>query len=276
MQTVEPAHRRSAQRPAALVIALSCLAAAAGCAANGATPSAPPQAPRAPVPEQAFASEELAPSALPAETEPTASVSDSQSPERPRAVGLLEFLGIGRGERVADLGAGSGYSLSLMAEAVGPAGVVYARHDPRTLTALPSDHGRPASPTGSLPANIVVMDTSTDAPFSGPAKALHLVTLLFAYRDFGESESERRRLNDAVFRALLPGGHYIIAEHAAPASAAPAVAPGRIEARVVQSEVEAAGFQLVEAAELLSSTSRAAAPQDAESSQYLLEFRKPR
>ncbi len=198
--------------------------------------------------------------------------------ERPEAVGLLEFLGIGRGERVADLGAGSGYSISLMADAVGPAGVVYARHDPRTLTALPSDHGRPASPTGSLPANITVMQTPTEAPFSAPAKALHLVTVLFAYRDFGARETERRRLNDAVFRALEARGHYVIAEHSAPTSAVASAQPGRIEARVVQSEVEAAGFQLVESAELLSSTSpsRAATPADVESSQYLLKFRKPR
>lgn len=69
---------------------------------------------------------------------------------------LMEFLGIGRGERVADLGAGAGYSVLRMAEAVGPSGVVYTRHDPRLLVA-PAKPGAVTERAGTLPENIVVM-----------------------------------------------------------------------------------------------------------------------
>lgn len=205
------------------------------------------------------------------------SSNDASSGARRSSVDWLELTGVGRGERVADLGPGYSDSLERMAAAVGPAGVVYSRHDPRTLTALPSDPGRPASRTGSLPANVVLMETPREVPFSAAAKHLNLVTLLFGYHDFEARESDRRRLNEAVFRVLEPGGVYVIAERAAPASAPPAERAHAIDERQVRDEVEAAGFRFVQAADLLSNdATRSAGSARLAGDRYLLEFEKPR
>jgi len=116
---------------------------------------------------------------------PASSVAASRSAPPARAAAersLLEFLGIGRGERVADLGSGAGYSSERLAAAVGRSGVVYARHDPRVLVA-PAVREAAAERAGTLPENIVMMQTPDDAPFSAAARGLDLVTLLFAYHD---------------------------------------------------------------------------------------------
>ncbi len=54
------------------------------------------------------------------------------------------------------------------------------------------------------------------------------------------------KVNAAVFKALKPGGIYLVLDHAArPARAWPTPTPYRIDAASVKSEVEAAGFKLV-------------------------------
>lgn len=202
---------------------------------------------------------------------------DPTGAPRRGTVELMDFIGIGRGERVAELGAGYADSLTRMAAAVGPAGVVYSRHDPRPLTALPSDHGRPPSRSGSLPANVRSMETPSNAPFSAAAHHLNLVTLLFGYHDFGALASERRSLNEAVFRALEPGGVYVIAERVPLPGSTPRAEHEGIEERLVRAEVERAGFRFVRAANLSSSQARpeAASPTRAPDDSYLLQFQKP-
>jgi predicted methyltransferase len=89
-------------------------------------------------------------------------------------------------------------------------------------------------------------------PFDDPAPpevangGLDLVTLMFNYHDFGHLGVDRAKLNQAVFRALKPGGVYVIADHSG--------RPGtgitesgtlhRVEEAFVVKEVEAAGFKL--------------------------------
>jgi predicted methyltransferase len=189
---------------------------------------------------------------------------------------LLEFLGIGPGERIADLGAGTGYSIEQMADKVGASGLVYTRHDPRILIAAAAP-GAAAEREGALPENVVVMSTPDAAPFSGEAKHLDLVTMLFAYHDLVARGRDRLAFNRAVFNALSPDRFYVIAEHAAPSGAGVGAArEGRIEERLVRADVEAAGFVFVEAAQLLPSTASQRSSPQAASSQYLLKFRRPR
>ena len=182
---------------------------------------------------------------------------------------LMEFIGIGRGERIADLGAGAGYSILHMAEAVGPSGVVYTRHDPRPLSA-PAKPGATTEHEGTLPENIVVMSTPDSAPFSAAARDLDLVTLLFAYSDLVEHGRDRLAFNRAVFAALAPDRFYIVASHDPSPQAAGGA--GRVGEELVRRDVEAAGFVFVEAAQLLPSNAHA----EAASSQYVLKFRKPK
>ena len=71
---------------------------------------------------------------------------------------------------------------------------------------------------------------------------------MFNYHDLGHLGVDRAAMNRAVFRALKPGGLYVIADHAG--------RPGtgisesgtlhRIEEAFLRQEVEAAGFKLLE------------------------------
>ena len=90
-------------------------------------------------------------------------------------------------------------------------------------------------------------------PFEDPVPpevangALDLVTLMFNYHDFGHLGVDRTRMNQAIFRALKPGGIYVIADHTG--------RPGtgisesgtlhRVEEAFVRREVESAGFRLL-------------------------------
>jgi predicted methyltransferase len=77
---------------------------------------------------------------------------------------------------------------------------------------------------------------------------IDLVTLMFNYHDLGHLGVDRTAMNQAVFRALRPGGFYVIADHAG--------RPGtgisesgtlhRVEEAFLRREVEAAGFRLQE------------------------------
>ncbi len=74
---------------------------------------------------------------------------------------------------------------------------------------------------------------------------LDLVTLMFNYHDLGFLSVDRGKMNAAVFKAMKPGGAYVIADHAG--------RPGtgisesgtlhRIEEAFLRKEVEAAGFR---------------------------------
>src|SRR5256885_327828 len=48
----------------------------------------------------------------------------------------LEFLDLKPGMKVAEIGAGGGYTTELMARAVGPSGAAYMQNDPRWLPFL--------------------------------------------------------------------------------------------------------------------------------------------
>jgi predicted methyltransferase len=199
------------------------------------------------------------------------------SPAGPGTTDMLGFIGIGRGERVAELGAGTRDSVEQMVQAVGPAGVVYVRHDPRTLTALPSTR-EGAKPSDALPANVVLMTTRDEAVLDAAVKDLNVATLLFSYHDLVARGIDRRRLNLAVYRALVPSGTFVIADLAPPpgTSAEAARKLNRVDERLVRTEVEAAGFVLADSAELVTSAARGGSDPTEHGGQYILKFRKAR
>ena len=195
---------------------------------------------------------------------------------------LLAFIGIRPGWTALDVSTGGGYTAELLARAIGPSGTVYAQSQPRdpnkaaVTPAAPEGGGPPvvtaaaassASPrqqrntadgladrernmqvAGVAAARIVYVGQRFENPVPPLAAdgKLDLVTLMFNYHDFGFLGVDRSALNLAVFRALKPGGLYVIADHAG--------RPGtgisesgtlhRIEELFLRSEVEAAGFKL--------------------------------
>src|SRR5439155_26715487 len=96
--------------------------------------------------------------------------------------------------------------------------------------------------------------TAVVQPFEDPAPAdladgkLDLVTLMFNYHDFGFLGVDRAAMNKAIFRALKPGGFFVVADH----SGRPGTGISesgtlhRIEEAFLRQEVEAAGFRLLE------------------------------
>ena len=86
-----------------------------------------------------------------------------------------------------------------------------------------------------------------DSPLPAEARNLDLVTFNFNYHDVTYMAVDRAKMNRAIYDALKPGGHYIVADHSARAGAGVSVGKSlhRIEEAAVQREVEAAGFRLV-------------------------------
>jgi predicted methyltransferase len=202
--------------------------------------------------------------------EPSATSSASGGGEA--SEGMISFFEIGRGDRVADLGGLLGYSLERILDAVGGAGVVYARLRP----GLSPDAVPYANPDRSHQGELIWMKTPLTAPFSPDAKRLNAVTLLYAYHSIVAANQDRKAFNEGVLRALVPGGAYIIVDHAAPPGSGVAAAArmNRIEDHIVRAEVEAAGFKFVEAADFVLDAPRT--PDQPAPSQYVLKFKKPR
>ena len=198
---------------------------------------------------------------------------------------MLAFAGVKSGQTVVDLLPGGGYFTRLFSVAVGPKGKVYAyiptevakfvkgglpangsSPDPKhpNVTALVAPIGQFAIPT---PADIVWTSQNyhdLHDPFMGPA--------------------DIPAFNAAVFKALKPGGVFIVLDHSAlPGSGLTATNTiHRIDAAVVKKEVTAAGFVFAGESTVLSNPAdpRTVLVFDkairGHTDQFIYKFRKPR
>jgi len=158
---------------------------------------------------------------------------------------VLAFAGVRQGAKVADLIPGGGYFTRILSKAVGPRGSVYA-YVPDELTKLakrePAVNAIARDPAYS---NVKVI-LNTLPNFSAPEK-LDLVFTAQNYHDMHDKfmgPADLSVVNRQVFKALKPGGVYLVIDHSAE--------PGtglrhtedlhRIDPAVVKAEVTAAGF----------------------------------
>jgi predicted methyltransferase len=96
----------------------------------------------------------------------------------------------------------------------GPAPAASAPPAPRTsATALAERARKPATPN----ITAVVQRFEDPVPAALAGGAVDLATLMFNYHDLGHLGVDRAAMNAAVFRALKPGGVYVIADHCGPA-----------------------------------------------------------
>ncbi|MDB5859543.1 MAG: hypothetical protein JWQ76_3232 [Ramlibacter sp.] len=196
---------------------------------------------------------------------PDRSEADRANDLRRKPSEMLAFIGVRRGMLVEDLSAARGYTSELLARAVAPDGKVYAQNPPRgpARPPPPQPEGAAAPPPAMPPATMPtlaerlrnpalsgVLEPVT-RPFEDPVPPeaqgrLDLVTLMFNYHDFGHLGVDRAQVNRSVFRALKPGGMYVIADHAGRTGTGISESGTlhRVEEAFVVREVEAAGFRL--------------------------------
>lgn len=198
----------------------------------------------------------------------------------------LAFFGIGKGMRVAELGAGGGYTAELLARIVGPTGKVYGQNSPLILERYAA---KPWADRLAWPVNggIQRVDRDFDDPLPPEASDLDAVVLILFYHDTVWMDVDRARMNAAIFRALKPGGVFGIVDHSARAGSGlgDVKTLHRIEESVVVKEVEAAGFRLRAEATFLrnpndtrdwNDSPREAAARRGTSDRFVLRFVKPR
>jgi predicted methyltransferase len=210
-----------------------CLIIAATSCATAATP--------APQPGDAALAQALADPARPAEE-------IALDPLRKPAE-LIAFAGLRPGDRVADFMSGNGYFTRIFSRVVGSTGRVYA-----FLAAQQLANCSPRETLGtrglehdSRYPNVQVLIDAADR-FTAP-EPLDVVWMSLGYHDLHDSfmkPLDIAALNSAVYRALKPGGVYLIVDHVA--------APGsglrdtetlhRIDPESLRAEVTAAGFVL--------------------------------
>ncbi len=214
--------------------------------------------------------------------------SDVEADLRRKPVELLEFLDLRAGMKVADIGAGSGYTTELLARAVGAKGKVFGQNTPFVLERF-ARAGWSARIAKPVNANVVSLEREFDDPFPDDIEPLDRVINVLFYHDFEWMKVDRAKHVADVFAALRPGGLYVIVDASALAGhgAQDSETLHRIEQALVERELEAGGFELVEQAEFLRNPAdtrdwnalpwRSSDKADAGefSDKFVLKFRKP-
>ena len=189
---------------------------------------------------------------------PDRTTADRTNDLRRKPEQMLGFIGIRPGIVALDLSAAGGYTTELLARAIGPTGKVYGQSRPRDpnqappSASVPEGNTRPNLPPVATPAAaprpsplaladrearlheagisaapIVALSRPFEDPVPSdlPSEQIDLVTLMFNYHDLGHLGVDRAAMNRAVFRALKPGGLYVIADHAGRVPAYPNPVP---------------------------------------------------
>lgn len=190
-----------------------------------------------------------APLAVPPEIRAAVDAADRDPKDRELDAGrkpaeLLAFAGIRPGMKVAELGAGGGYTTELLARAVGAEGVVYGQNTPFILERF-ADEPWAARLAKDVNRKVVKVTREFDDPLPPEASELDAVLCVLFYHDTFWMKVDRAKMNAAVFRALKPGGVFVVVDHSGRkgSGASEVQTLHRIEQDVVQAEITAAGFR---------------------------------
>jgi predicted methyltransferase len=199
---------------------------------------------------------------------------------------LLAFAELKAGDRVADFMPGNGYFTRIMSDVVGAKGHVYAFLPTEQLAnCAPSEvAGTKALERDPNYANVYVLSAAT-ANFN--LASLDLIWTAQNYHDLHDSfmgPANVAALNRAFFKALKPGGIYLVIDHVAESGTGlrDTESLHRIDPLRLRNEIEAAGFLLDAQSDLLRN------PQDdhklsvfdgrvrGQTDQVVFRFRKPK
>ena len=198
---------------------------------------------------------------------------------------MLAFFGIEPGMKVAEIGAGGGYTSELLSRVVGSAGKVYAQNSPFILEKF-ANVPWTARLSKPLMANVVRADREFDDPLPPEATELDAVLIVLFYHDTVWLGADRDKMNQAVFKALKHGGVYGIVDHSAVAGSglSGVKTVHRIDEQTVLQEVERNGFRLEAEASFLRNPSdtrdwndspKEAGARRGTSDRFVLKFKKP-
>jgi predicted methyltransferase len=216
----------------------------------------------------------------------------ARDPDR-KPVELIAFAGIKPGDKVADLIPGAGYFTRIFSKVVGPAGHVYAvipeslaQRAPKKLDDIKALVADPAYSNTSLdirPFDQIGADESLDVIWTSQNyHDIYGAVSVFAIAGTSGAE-ETANIDRAAFKALKPGGVYIVIDHVAKVGSTEQDAKSlhRIDPAVVIAQAKTAGFVLEARSDLLAN------PKDnheqivfapeirGHTDQFVLKFRKP-
>jgi predicted methyltransferase len=238
-------------------------------------------------PPSSYVADALADSARPA--------ADKQLHSNRKPAALIAFAGIKPGDKVADVMPGGGYFTRIFSKVVGAKGHVYAivpqayatKAPPERLKSIRALAGDPAysGNTSLLIRPYDQLDTGAPLDVVWTSQNYHDVygaVSVFSV-DGSTGPDQAAKLDAAVFKALKPGGVFVVVDHAA--------APGsggrdahtlhRIDPAVVIAQAKAAGFVLEAQSDVLSNPKDGHdkpifAPEiKGHTDKFVLKFRKP-
>lgn len=201
-----------------------------------------------------------------------------------KPVELLALSGVKPGDKVADLIMGGGYFTRILSVVVGPNGEV-AAYQPTEFIAFQASYGENQKKVAAAYPNVKAL-TSPLGDLDLP-DGLDLVLTVQNYHDLHLTpfpKDTASKVNAEVFKALKPGGVYLVVDHVAVAGSGLEAASKvhRIDPAIVKQEVEAAGFKLETESPLLKDASDAhtASVFDpairGKTDQFVMKFRKPK
>jgi ubiquinone/menaquinone biosynthesis C-methylase UbiE len=157
-----------------------------------------------------------------------------EQPER-----ALDLIGITPGSVVADVGAGTGYMTTRLANLVGPSGKVYANELQPALLKIVTDKAERAWLLNIEP----VLGTADDARL--PERTIDLVLLVDVYHEFSQPAS----MLQSLLRSLKPDGRLVLVEYRKEDPSIPIAGTHRMSVADARTEIEAEGFTFEKAIE---------------------------
>ena len=151
----------------------------------------------------------------------------------------LRLLKIKKGDRVADIGAASGYMTIRLAKIVGESGMVYANDLQQGMI-------------DRLQANVAKAKLKNVTPVLGtyddprlPAASVDLVLLVDVYHEFSEPQKMLQRIREA----MKPEARLVLIEYRAEDPAVPILPAHKMTVAQAKLEVEHEGFKLADVKE---------------------------
>jgi predicted methyltransferase len=204
-----------------------------------------------------------------------------------RPAEVIAYAGIKPGDRLADFMSGNAYFTRIFSRIVGPQGKVYAYLPTQQLaTCSPEETAGTREIQGDPHYSNVEVIITPSNEFAAP-ELLDAVWMSQDYHDLHDKfmrPTDVAAVNSAIFKALKPGGIYLIIDHVARSGSGlrDTETLHRIDPASIRAEVTAAGFRFESQSEILRN------PNDAHvlpvfdkairyrTDQIILKFRKPR